>query len=668
MLSRISQFSKQLLVFFVDSVLIILSLFLAYILRFNTLDLSAHLGEILAILPFILLIRLGVFVTMGLYRGMWRFSGIHDLVTLIKAVSLSSGLSMASFFLFYRLVDYPRSVFVIDWFVILVFVGGTRFAYRLYHEGWHQPENSIKSPAKNVLIVGAGRGGEVILREMLANSRHRLSYSPVGFVDDNRKKRNMTIHGFKVLGNTRDIPDLIKKYDIKEVILAIPAASSAAKRRILLTCKSAGVKTKTLPAVIELLNGSAKVSMLREFQIEDLLGREPAKLDTASIRKYLRDKTVMITGAGGSIGSELCRQVAQFSPKRLVLFERSEFNLYQIHMNLLEQFPGLKIHAIIGDILNQPRVEQTLAKFMPEVVFHAAAYKHVPLMEMNPIEALQNNVRGTSIIAHCSHVYGVRKFVMVSTDKAVRPTNIMGVSKRVAELICQGIGSNSKTQFVTVRFGNVLNSVGSVIPLFKRQIEKGGPITVTHPEIYRYFMTIPESVQLIMQAGAMGKGGELFLLDMGEPVKIVELARDMISLSGLEPDKDIKIVYTGLRPGEKLYEELLTSGEEIKSTLHEKIKVAESECIDWPVLINNVETLMDSLQGGFSRDVLQKIKDIVPEFQPENGGPATPTPSFHNNNYEISQMPVEQPFPQTSHHNKKSEIYLRDTNDTKDQL
>lgn len=645
MFSKLNTFSKQTIVFFVDSVLIVSSLFLSYVLRFNTLDISDHIHEILTILPFILLMRLGVFMTMGLYRGMWRFSGIHDLVTLIKAVSLSSGLSMALLFLLYRLVDYPRSVFVIDWFVILVFVGGSRFAYRLYHEGWHQPESNIKSPVKNVLIVGAGRGGEVIVREMLAHSRHRLSYSPIGFVDDDRKKRNMTIHGCRVLGNTRDIPNLIKNYNINEVILAIPAASSAAKRRIMLTCKSAGVKTKILPAVGELLNGSAKVSMLREFQIEDLLGREPAKLDTASIREYLRDKTVMITGAGGSIGSELCRQVAQFSPKRLVLFERSEFNLYQIHMNLLELFPELKIYAIIGDILNQNRVEQTLAKFMPEVVFHAAAYKHVPLMEMNPIEALQNNVQGTSIVAHCAHVYGVRKFVMVSTDKAVRPTNIMGVSKRVAELICQAVGNNSKTQFVAVRFGNVLNSVGSVIPLFKRQIEKGGPITVTHPEIYRYFMTIPESVQLIMQAGAMGKGGETFILDMGEPVKIVDLARDMISLSGLEPDKDVKIVYTGLRPGEKLYEELLIAGEEIKSTLHEKIKVAGSENIDWPVLINNVETLMESLQGGFSRDVLQKIKDIVPEFQPENGGPTPAAQSFRNYSYEVSRVKDKQSTP-----------------------
>ncbi len=622
----ISKLWKQALVFFFDAVLIVSSLLLSYALRFNTPDLGGYWSQILTILPVMLVLRLGVFAVMGLYRGMWRFSGMRDLISLVQAVTISSGLAMTLLFLAFRLEEYPRSVFIIDWFVVLVLAGGSRFGYRLSREGWMKPAGGSHGSAKNVLIVGAGRSGEMLLREILGN--YSLNYTPIGFVDDDRKKRNLTIHGYRVMGNSREIPRIVKKYDVAEVLLAIPAASGAAKRRIMLTCKCAGIKSKTLPAVGEILNGSAKVSLLREFQIEDLLGREPARLDTASIREYLRDKTVMITGAGGSIGSELCRQVAQFSPKLLVLFERTEFNLYQIKMNLRELFPEVQIQPVIGDILNQNRVEQTFARFMPDVVFHAAAYKHVPLMEMNPIEALWNNVYGTSIVARCAHVYGVRKFVMISTDKAVRPTNIMGVSKRIAELICQGIGSASKTQFVTVRFGNVLNSVGSVIPLFKRQIERGGPVTVTHPDIYRYFMTIPESVQLIMQAGAMGNGGELFLLDMGEPVKIADLARDMITLSGLEPDKDIKIVYIGLRLGEKLYEELLTEGEEIKSTLHEKIKVAESESVDRPSQLIKIEMLLESLRNGFSRDVVQRIKEIVPEFQPENGGPGMQTQSL----------------------------------------
>jgi FlaA1/EpsC-like NDP-sugar epimerase len=633
MISRFDKIPKQLVVISIDAVLIALSLFLSYVLRFNTLDLTEQARQILFLLPLSLAVRLGVFASLGLYRGMWRFTGIRDLVSLIKAVTLGSGLVMVLFFLAFRLEEYPRSIFVIDWFVILVLVGGSRFAYRLYREGRPNPGNGQDS-AKKVLIVGAGRAGEMLLREILGN--YRLDYQPIGFVDDDRKKRNLTIHGYRVMGNTRDIPRIVKKYNVEKVFLAIPSSSGAARRRIMLTCKSAGVQSKTLPAVGEILKGAVKVSSLREFQIEDLLGREPVKLNTTWIKEYLRNKTVMITGAGGSIGSELCRQVAHFSPKRLVLFENSEFNLYQIQMNLMELFPKLKASAIIGDVLNQNRLEQTFSKFMPEVVFHAAAYKHVPLMELNPIEALRNNVGGTSLVARCAQMYGVRKFVMVSTDKAVRPTNIMGASKRISELICQAVGSMGETKFVTVRFGNVLNSVGSVIPLFKRQIEKGGPITVTHPEIYRYFMTIPESVQLIMQAGAMGQGNEIFILDMGEPVKIVDLARDMISLSGLDPDKDIKIVFIGLRPGEKLSEELLISGEEIKSTLHEKIKVAGPETIEWSLLLEKVEGLLGSLQNGFSPEVVHKIKEIVPDYQPENGGPRTHAESLLYNSSEKS--------------------------------
>jgi FlaA1/EpsC-like NDP-sugar epimerase len=599
--------------------------------------------QIFQSLPVILAVRLTVFAYAGLYRGMWRFVGMRDLVKLIQAVTFSSILSVVLLFLIFRLEGYPRSVFIIDWFVVLIFIGGSRFAYRLFREGVFK--SLFGAQDKNgagirVLIVGAGRAGELILREILGNSHY--GFLPVGFVDDNRSKRSSTIHGYRVLGNTRDIPRLVKEHSIEEIFLAIPSASSKAKRRIMHVCKSSGLKFKTLPAMGQLLNGTVTVNALREFQIEDLLGREPVKLDAGSIKEYLRDKTVMITGAGGSIGSELCRQVAHFSPRRLVLYERSEFNLYQIQMNLLELYPDLEVHAVIGDVLNQQRAKRTMRQFKPEVLFHAAAYKHVPLMELNAEEALRNNVYGTWVVAYLSHVYGVKKFVMVSTDKAVKPTNIMGASKRIAELVCQGFGRDSKTKFVTVRFGNVLNSVGSVIPLFKRQIARGGPVTVTHPEIYRYFMTIPESVQLIMQAGAMGKGGEIFILDMGEPVKIVDLARDMISLSGLEPDKDIKIVFTGLRPGEKLYEELLTDGEEITSTLHEKIKVAGAEKIDWQALLEKIEHLLESLQDGFSQTTIEKVRDIVPEFQPENGGPGSPMTALRDFSYEIDRMPVEE--------------------------
>ncbi len=627
--------AKQLLLVLIDTILISASIFLSYSLRFNTLDLAPYIDRILSILPFMLAIRLSTFAIMGLYRGMWRFVGMRDLVALIQAATLSSALSVGILFLLFRLEGYPRSVFIIDWFVIIVLVGGSRFAYRLLHEGVPKPANGNGLAAKKVLIAGAGRAGEMLLREMVR--KHGDDYTLIGFVDDDRQKRNLSIHGYMVLGNTRDIPRIVKKYAVTEVFLAMPSAAGAAKRRIMNTCKRAGVKSKTLPGVGQLLDGSVTVRALRDFQIDDLLGREPARLDAAAISEYLRGKTVLITGAGGSIGSELCRQVLRFSPKKLILFERNEFNLYQIQMNLLENFPGADVHPVIGDVLNQPRVERTLLQYGPEVVFHAAAYKHVPLMEMNAEEALRNNVFGAWNMAYLSVAHGVQKFVMVSTDKAVRPTNVMGATKRIAELICQGFNQHGSARFVTVRFGNVLDSVGSVIPLFRRQIAKGGPVTVTHAEICRYFMTIPEAVQLILQAGAMGQGGEIFLLDMGQPVKIVDLARDMIRLSGLEPGRDVKIVFTGLRPGEKLYEELLIEGEEVKATLHEKIKVVRAGDTDFQSQIEKIEDLLDALQDGISDEMIKKIREIVPEFQPENGGPRSPAQTLRDHSYEIAR-------------------------------
>jgi len=627
---------KQFLLLVFDAALVSLALYLSYFLRFNALDLRGYLNQFLDSLPLVIAVRLILFYTSGLYRGMWRFVGVRDLLTIIKTTTIGSIVILSILFFTGSLRAYPRSIFVSSWLIVIVFIGGSRLAYRLYRESSLNFANTFDSKTlKNVLIVGAGSTGELILREIL--NHYRSMYHPVGLVDDDRTKRNQTIHGFPVLGNTRDISRIVKKYGVETIFIAIPAASAKAKRRILVTCKRSGIAIKTLPAVGDLLTGNVKVSALRDFQIEDLLGREPVRLDTAAIAEFLRDKIVLITGAGGSIGSELCRQVAYFSPKRLVLFERTEFNLYQIEMNLHELFPELDVCVVIGDVLNPNSVERTLARYMPDVIFHAAAYKHVPLMEMNPAEALRNNTLGTLIVADMARRFGVEKFVMVSTDKAVRPTNIMGVSKRIAELVCEGLNKLSNTQYVTVRFGNVLNSVGSVIPLFKRQIEKGGPITVTHREIYRYFMTIPESVQLIMQAGAMGQGGEIFILEMGEPVKIVDLARDMIRLSGLEPEQDIKIEFTGLRLGEKLYEELLTDGEEIKATLHEKIKVASREEVDGNTLLTRLNELFHNLQvNGFSQDIINRIKEIVPEFQPENGGPTTLPETPGKSDYEAS--------------------------------
>lgn len=626
--------TKRLVVMAHDTVAIALALYLSFVLRFDSFTFPAYFPQFLVVLPFALGVWLSLFYLYGLYSGMWRFIGIQDLTKIIKAATLGAVYIVAAFLLFRErgLEGYPRSTIVISWFIVIAFIGGSRLSYRMFRESSNEPITK-KGPKTNVLIVGAGQAGEIILREILANKN--LPYNLIGFVDDSRAKRNASLHGYPILGNTRDIPKLAHKYSLSTIFIAVPSASGKAKRRIMMTCKRTGLTVKTLPSVGELLTGKAVVNALRDFQIEDLLGRAPVILDEASIGDYVRNKTVMITGAGGSIGSELCRQVARFSPTRLVLFERGEFNLYQIHMELLGMFPDMEISAVIGDVLNRSSVERVMVKNAPDVVFHAAAYKHVPLMEMNPVEALRNNVLGTWMVAELAHAHGVRKFVMISTDKAVRPTNIMGASKRMAELICQSFFPRSTTQFVTVRFGNVLNSAGSVVPLFKKQIEMGGPLTVTHRDIYRYFMTIPEAVQLIMQAGAMGKGREIFILDMGDPVRIVDLARDMITLSGLEPEKDIRIVFTGLRPGEKLYEELLTGGEEVKPTTHEKIKVAEMESVDGIALLAKLdELIIESMRNGFTQVLEKKIKEIVPEYQPENGGPETPLQSLRTTSYD----------------------------------
>ena len=632
---------KQILLIIADSVLLSFALYLAYAMRLGSVSLSVpeYREQFFLSIPIVVTLYVAIFYFFKLYRGMWRFFGIHDLIILLKAVTLGSVLSIVVLVPLGILNPYPRSIYVINWFDMILLIGGARLAYRMFRESQKAP-GSKQVPDKNIFIVGAGKTGDMIIREILRNDL--LHYRIVGFIDDDRAKRNASLHGYRVLGCTRDIPKLAAALNVSKVFLAIPSATAKAKRRIVRICNKAGLTIKTVPNVGDILRGSIKVSSLRDFQIEDLLGREPVKLDEQSIKNYVRNKTVMITGAGGSIGSELCRQIALIAPAHLVLFERGEFNLYQVHMELLDLFPGMEISPVIGDVLNRATVEQAMKKYKPHVVFHAAAYKHVPLMEINPVEALRNNVLGTWTVANLAHTYGVEKFVMISTDKAVRPTNVMGASKRMAELICHGLFRNSNTQFVTVRFGNVLNSVGSVIPLFKKQIEKGGPLTVTHPDIYRYFMTIPEAVQLIMQAGAMGQGGEIFILDMGQPVRIVDLARDMITLSGLEPEKDIQIVFTGLRPGEKLYEELLTGGEALISTPHEKIKVASVETVDASILLTRLDNLVfELMRNGYSKAIVNTIKEIVPDFQPENGGPNSQHEILRAASYEMSHVDVD---------------------------
>lgn len=607
---------RRVLIVLIHITLIIIAYTLSFVSRF---DLGFyHSSEnsslfTLTLLP-LLLIRLSSYWYFDLFKGLWRYVGLRDLKDIIKASFLGTLLFALYIFMTTRGHGYPRSIFIIDFAYNILLIAGIRMMVRIYREGTEKVGLEEQKDIKNVLIIGAGNAGEMILREMHQNPR--LGYNPVGFVDDDRGKRKSTIHGVAVIGNTRDICKLAKEYNINEVIIALPSATGKAMRRIVNTCKRAEVKFKTLPFIGDLIGEKVSLSQIRDVAIEDLLGREAVDLDMSSIGKELANRVIMITGAAGSIGSELVRQVARFYPRKVILFERSENDLYHFEIELKKGSWNTRFVPFVGDIRDADRIKECMELYSPNYIFHAAAYKHVPMMEINPVEAVKNNIFGTQTLVETALEYNVEKFVLISTDKAVRPTNVMGATKRVAELILQAksVSKGCKTQFISVRFGNVLGSNGSVIPLFKKQIAEGGPLTVTHPDITRYFMTIPEAVQLVIQAGAIGRGGEIFLLEMGEPVKIKELAENLIRLSGLVPEKDIEIVYTGLRPGEKLYEELLIEGEGIKKTHHNKIWVIES-------LNTNIDELSSAFKGieiackeRKDDEIKLILKKLVPEY------------------------------------------------------
>ncbi len=450
----------------------------------------------------------------------------------------------------------------------------------------------------------------MLLREMKQNAR--IGYDPVGFLDDDTAKKGMRIHGVPVLGMIDDLERIVDKKQAEEAVIAIPSLSGKEMRRMIRLCDDAGITCKTVPAISDILDGSVHVNQIREISIEDLLGREHIELNRELTREYLTGKRVLVTGAAGSIGSELCRQIMKMEPEQLILYERVENEVYRINMEFSQVFADRPYEMVLGDILDTQRLEWAMDTFKPQVVFHAAAYKHVPIMESHPLQAIKNNVQGTYNVARASILSGVDKFVLISTDKAVSPANVMGATKRVAELICQGMNGENRTKFIAVRFGNVLNSAGSVIPLFKEQIMKGGPVTVTHPEMTRYFMSIPEAAQLVMQAGAIGKGGEIFVLDMGEPVKITDLAQDMIRLMGLKVGDDIDIVYTGLRPGEKLHEELVAREEESLKTIHEKITMVKSPPVNWPDLKEKIEKVVLCVDGNDPAKILEVLTSVIP--------------------------------------------------------
>lgn len=602
---------RRIIVFLSDLIMISLALCLAFLLRFDFSIPTNELELFKDCLLVVLVVKPLVFIAIGFYNSMWRYASLQDGIEIFKGVTFSSILAVAAIFFMRQFTPLPRSIFLLDWILLFALIAASRLVWRIYRESYIV-SHSCEGP--RTLIIGAGEAGSLLLKEI---RRHpHTSYNVIGFIDDDLEKRGMKLHGIPVLGTTRNLNSLIRLNEIEDVIIAMPSADGKVIRNIVDLCRNANVTFRTLPSIGDMIDGKVTVSQLKKVEIEDLLGRDPVRLDEQAISSYLTGKKVLVSGAGGSIGSEICRQVARFKPAKLVLLEAGETPLYEIEKELCLGFPELRIVPVIADVRNRDRVEAVFDEFGPDVVFHAAAYKHVPMMEYNPCEAITNNCGGTRVLADAAHHFGVRNFVMISTDKAVNPTNVMGASKRAAEIYVQSLAVASRTCFTTVRFGNVLGSNGSVIPLFKEQIRNGGPITVTDKRIIRYFMTIPEASQLVLQAGCLGAGGDIFVLDMGEPVRIVDLAEELIRLSGLTPYEDIDIVFTGLRPGEKLFEELLIDGEGIKPTRHDKIRVLAPVELDRQQVVLTMDKMLKAAAEHDIPSLIMLLKEMVPEFRP----------------------------------------------------
>ncbi len=589
----------------------------ALILRYDGRIPQSYLRNWLIIALVVTAVRIGVFVWFQLYNSLWSYSSVPEFFLVIKAVTVST-LLIWVFALVAQERDWlpfptPKAIGIIDWFINILLLGGLRFAIRFRREWVITRLNARNMTKKRLLIIGAGEAGSIIIREIYKSLSG--NYLPVGFVDDDPCKQGHQLHGVPVLGGRREIPRFIKLYEIKEVIIALPSASRQDIREIIGICQQEGVHILMVPSMSEIINGTVSLKQLRDVEIEDLLGREPVRVDLTEIAGYLQGERVLITGAGGSIGAELSRQVAKFKSETLLLLGRGENSIYEINQELAVTQPDVKRIPVIADIRDREKLERIFEKYQPTVIFHAAAHKHVPLMEEAPDEAIKNNIFGTRNLVELADKYGCKRFVLISTDKAVNPTSVMGASKRVAELILQDISIRSQTQFLAVRFGNVLGSRGSIIPLFRSQIARGGPVTITHPEMTRFFMTIPEAAQLVIQAGALGRGGEIFILDMGEPVKIVNLAQELIWLSGLIPEKDIKIEFTGVRPGEKLYEEILTNDEGILATKHERIYTTQVHGIKPDFLAKGLQCL-DSHLAEDGRVLKELLHEIACEYHP----------------------------------------------------
>lgn len=594
-----------------DIISAIIAALVSIYLRFDgNLIPQNYLSMLVGQLPFFVMITIVSFFLFKLYSRVWRYAGSSELLAIVGANFVGA----ICWFIFSVLVEavLPRSIYILTALVLTFFVGGTRLALRVYSYLTYKPKYIQKLHKVNkVLVIGAGDAAAMLAREI--ERYHSGKRKIVGFIDDDKDKQGKTMLGIKVLGSRHEIEQIAADTTANEIIIAMPSVKGKEIKDIIDICKNTNCKLTILPGVYEIIEGTVSVNQLRPVEVEDLLGRDPVKLDSKNVSAYITGKVVLITGAGGSIGSEICRQVAKMQPQKMLLLGKGENSIYEISQELSIEYPQIRKVPIIADVRDEERINGIMDYFHPHVVFHAAAHKHVPLMEHQPMEAVRNNVLGTKIVAEAASKNGVETFVMISTDKAVNPTSVMGCTKRVAEMFVQSMNSISETRFVAVRFGNVLGSRGSVIPLFKKQIAKGGPVTVTHPDMKRYFMTIPEASQLVLQAGAMAEGGEVFVLDMGEPVKIYDLARDMITLSGLIPEVDIEIKFTGLRPGEKLFEELLSAEDGTEVTQHKKIFTAKIKCIDKTKMDCQIKRLLEQTTGD---NVVKVLKQTVPTYKP----------------------------------------------------
>lgn len=575
----------------------------AYWFRFNLEAIPpGFLALALQTVPVVLAIQAALFWQFGLYRGIWRFASMPDLMRIVKSVAVATAVAAVALFLITRMEGIPRSVLPIYALLLVALLGGPRFAYR-----WWKDRRLYQREGTKALIVGAGSAGEMLVRDLLRDPNRE--YEPWAFVDDDPKKRGQDIHGIRVVGSIDDIVEVAGDVDI--ILIAMPTATSQQMRRMVGICERTDIPFRTLPKLGDFVSGRATVQALRKVNIDDLLGREAVLLDKEVLSRSSRGKTILVTGGGGSIGSELCRQIARLGPTQLIVLDHSEFNLYSIELELRASFPATRVLPILADVGDGVAVETLLRQQRPDVIFHAAAYKHVPMLENQVRPAVTNNVLATRKLAQLASQYKCKSFILISSDKAVNPGNIMGATKHIAELYCQSLNEKSETQFVTVRFGNVLGSAGSVIPLFQKQIAEGGPVTVTDPDVTRYFMTIPEAAQLILQASSVGKGGEIFVLDMGEPINISYLAEQLILLSGKKPGEDIQIVYTGLRPGEKPFEELFHDTEELIATPHPKTLLARSRKVEFRQLEQLLDSLAHAATGNEEAEMRRLIGDLV---------------------------------------------------------